>query len=139
MAGAGLPVVNRSTKKKTGRDPRPVRLFIVGVDGAKAVIYHRLANVEPGPGYRHFNNDLDQEYFEGLTAEKIVTKHRRGFEYREWIKTRPRNEPLDIAVLNYAALKILNPTWQAIATQARPAPTQPRQPKQESQFTRQDW
>lgn len=129
QAGAGLPVVNRATKKKTGRDPRPVRLFLVGVDGAKATIYHRLQNIDPGPGYRHFNNQLDQEYFEGLTAEKIVTKHRRGFEYREWIKTRPRNEPLDIAVLNYAALKILNPTWEAItaaADETTPAPIPPK-------------
>ena len=137
MAGPGLPVVNKATKKKTGRDPRPVRLFIVGVDGAKSVIYHRLQNVEPGPGYRHFNNHLDQEYFEGLTAEKIVTKHRRGFEYREWIKTRPRNEPLDIAVLNYAALKILNPTWESITDQEGPAPKQTPPPtKSANSFTR---
>lgn len=120
-AGGGLPIVSQATKKKTGRDPRPVRLFNVGVDGAKSVIYHRLQNPEPGPGYRHFPSGIESEYFEGLTAEKIVTKYRRGFEYREWVKTRPRNEPLDIAVLNLVALKILNPTWQSIIDNEVPA------------------
>jgi phage terminase large subunit GpA-like protein len=134
QAGAGLPIVNKATKKKTGRDPRPVRLFNVGVDGAKAVIYHRLNNTEPGAGYRHLSNRLAPEYYEGLTAEKIVTKYRRGFEYREWVKIRPRNEPLDIAVLNLAALKILNPSWEAIDNQtSRAAP-----PQNPAQFRRRD-
>lgn len=136
MARAGLPIVNKSTKKRTGRDPRPVRLFIVGVDGAKGVIYHRLQHIEPGPGYRHFNNELDQEYFEGLTAEKIVTKFKRGFEFREWVKTRPRNEPLDIAVLNLAALKILNPTWETIVNQEEAPPKLPPTKKKASSFAR---
>lgn len=133
-AGAGLPIVSNATKKKTGRDPRAVRLFILGVDGAKAVIYHQLQNPEPGAGYRHFYQDLEPEYFEGLTAEKIVTKHRRGFAYREWIQTRPRNEPLDIAVLNMAALKILNPTWSVITDQAKPVIKAP--PAKSKQFRR---
>jgi len=130
VPGAGLPIVDKATKKRTGRDPRPVRRFNVGVDGAKAVIYHRLQTVEPGPGYRHFPVEFETEYFEGLTAEKIVTKKRRGFEYREWRKVRPRNEPLDIAVLNLAALKILNPTWEAIAGYPSPPADaiQPRPP-----------
>jgi phage terminase large subunit GpA-like protein len=41
------------------------------------------------------------------------------------VKTRPRNEPLDIAVSNYAALKILNTPWQIIIGQANPVPKQP--------------
>ena len=131
IPGSGYPIVDKATKKKTGRDPRPVRRFNVGVDGAKSTIYHRLRLDEPGAGYRHFNTDLLTEYYEGLTAEKIVTKKRRGFEYREWRLVRPRNEPLDIAVLNLAALKILNPTWEVIAgdvsrgTQDKPDRKQP--------------
>ncbi len=128
MPGTGLPIVNKATKKKTGRDPRPVRLFNVGVDGAKTVIYHRLQTKEPGPGYRHFPVEFETEYFEGLTAERIVTKKRRGFEYREWRKTRPRNEPLDIAVLNLVALKILNPTWEVIADYPAAAADTPSPP-----------
>ncbi len=127
IPGAGLPIVDKATKKRTGRDPRPVRRFNLGVDGAKSVIYHRLKTAEPGPRYRHFSNALEQEYYEGLTAEKIVTKKRRGFEYREWVLTRPRNEPLDIAVLNYAALKILNPVLEVI-TGGGSEPEQPKTP-----------
>jgi phage terminase large subunit GpA-like protein len=119
--GGGRPLVDRAVKKKTGRDPRAVRLFIVGVDGAKSFIYHQLTTDEPGPGYRHFGKHLQREYYEGLTAEKKVTKKRRGFEFTEWHKTRPRNEPLDCAVYAMAALEILNPTWEVL-TNTLPAP-----------------
>jgi len=125
QAGSGLPVVDRAQKKKTGNNPAPVRHFNIGVDGAKSIIYHQLRLDEAGPGYRHFNRDLGPEYFEGLTAEKIVTKKRRGFSFREWHKIRPRNEPLDTAVLNLAALKILNPTWQALNQPEQQQPAKP--------------
>ncbi len=128
--GGGLPVVGKVSKKKTGTDPRPVRLFIIGIDGVKSIIYYRLQNAtEPGPRYTHFHDNLDQEFFEGLSSERVFTKKKRGFEYREWTKTRPRNEPLDCKVLNYAALKILNPTWSVITGEVgKPEPTAAAQP-----------
>ncbi len=119
-AGPGLPIVDTTSKKKTGRDPRPVRVFNLGVDGAKAVIYYRLQQNEPGDGYRHFSKSLGADFFEGLTAEEIRIKKRRGHEIREWHKIRPRNEQLDIAVLNLAALRILNPTWEVLTETAKP-------------------
>ena len=115
--GAGRPIADRARKKKTGSTPYPCRLFILGVDAAKSIIYHQLQLKTPGPGYRHFHSGLSAEFFEGLTAEKVVTKKRRGFEYREWHQIRPRNEPLDCSVMNYAALKILNPSWQSLTGQ----------------------
>lgn len=136
QAGAGLPIVSQATKKKTGRDPRKVRLFTIGVDSAKTVIYHRLQNPEPGPGFRHFPKGTEGEYFEGLVSEKIVTKHRRGFEYREWIKMRARNEPLDLAVGNLAALRILNPTWPTITGELDPPKPAKPTPRSESKFKR---
>ncbi len=124
IGGAGHPIAERARKKKVAGEPYPVRLFIIGVDAAKSIIYHQLKLNEPGPGYRHFHSGLTEEFFEGLTAEKVVTKKKRGFEYREWHKIRPRNEPLDLAVLNYAAIKIFNPTWQALEN-PNPSPEPP--------------
>ena len=65
-----------------------------------------------------------------LTAEKAVLKKRRGFDYREWVKIRPRNEILDLYVYSLATLYILNPVWPALVKKAEtpkapPAPVNP--------------
>ncbi len=111
----GSPLV--SLPKKSG--VRKVTLFMVGTDTAKGVIYGRLKQTIPGPGYMHFPIGYTKEYFHGLTAERLVTEYRRGFPVRVW-KCFPdgaRNEPLDIRVGCLAAIKILNPAWQQLATQ----------------------
>jgi len=38
-----------------------------------------------------------------LTAEKLQTRYVKGFPVSEWVKTRPRNEVLDLSVYSYAA------------------------------------
>lgn len=119
VAGQGRPIVSAPTRKKQGKNSGAVELFSIGVDGAKAIIYSRLRLPEPGPGYCHFHQDYDEEHFLQLTAEKLVTKYRKGFPYREWQKTRPRNEALDLRVYSYAALKIINPSWQALANRSK--------------------
>lgn len=113
VAGPGRPVakVSRST---SGKKRRQVDLYQVGVDDAKATVYARLRMQEPGPGYCHFPLERDLEYFEQLTAEKLITKYYKGFPRKEWVKARPRNEALDCRVYAYAALKILNPIWSAL-------------------------
>lgn len=83
-----------------------LRLFTVYVSEAKKTITRNLGVTEPGPGYCHFPAGRDAEYFAQLTAEKLVTHYRKGFPYREWHKTRPRNEALDARVYAYAALKL---------------------------------
>ena len=89
-------------------------MFTVGTDQAKSITYARLKQTEQGAGYCHFPLAYSEEYFKQLTAEKVVTKYRKGFAYREWVKTRPRNEALDCRVYATAALEILNPVWQAL-------------------------
>jgi len=101
----GKPVVSRSSNRNKGK----VDLFMVGTHAAKDLIFSRFSLVEDqvyGPGYIHFN-DFDFEYFEQLTAEKIMTKYKKGFPYREYVKTRPRNEALDLQVYALAALRIV--------------------------------
>lgn len=114
VGGAGRPIVSAPMAKQSGRDKRKVELYTVGVDDAKATIYSYLRQTEVGNGYCHFPVNRDHEYFEQLTAEKCVTKFKKGFPYREWIKTRPRNEALDNRVYNLAAKTILNPLWSAL-------------------------
>lgn len=79
------------------------RLYMVGVNSAKDVIYGHLTTKEIGAGYMHFPRkpEYNEEHFKQLTGEKKdVTTGR-------WSKFRNRNEALDIRVYSMAALKIL--------------------------------
>jgi phage terminase large subunit GpA-like protein len=71
-----------------------------------------LAIADAGPGYCHFPEDREEEWFHQLTAEKLMTRYVKGFPVREWHKTRPRNEALDCRGYALAALKILNPSFK---------------------------
>ena len=78
---------------------RGVRLWYVGTDTAKDLIYGRLMVTQPGPGYVHFSKDLPDEFYKQLTAEsRIPQRTARGIEYK-WVNTkRARNEALDCSV-----------------------------------------
>ena len=104
IGGEGRALAGRPTKNNIGK----VRLFPIGVNGAKDLIFARLRIQEPGPGYCHFPVDYDDEFFRQLTAEKCVTRFHKGFPRREYIKTRPRNDALDCRVYAMAAFAILN-------------------------------
>jgi len=106
--GWNRPIVSAPTKARQGRKGRPVTLFTVGTDEAKLYVMRGL-KVEQGQRCCHFPDDRDPEYFHQLTAERLVTRMIRGFPFREWHKTRERNEALDCRVYAYAALKIENP------------------------------
>jgi phage terminase large subunit GpA-like protein len=118
--GEGRPIVSAPLQQKMGRVKRPVKLFTVGVDAAKTLIYDRLTTTKPGPGYCHFSKTVnDEEFFAQLTAEKCVTKYNRGFAKRVWevVRSNGRNEALDCRVYAYAALKILQPVWPKLQRQ----------------------
>lgn len=127
IAGEGRALVSAPSQKQSGKDRRKTPLFTIGVDDAKGLLMSRLKVTSPGPGYIHIpagHSLFGDEYAAQLTAEKRVTKYRRGFPCREWQKTRPRNEALDCWILALAALRIANPRWAAIK-----APIyQPRRP-----------
>ena len=85
-----------------------VKLWIVGTDTAKDRIFARMKIPAPGPGYMHLPDFADEEYLAQLTAEKAVRRYRRGKgTIREYIKTRARNEALDLEVYALAALYVL--------------------------------
>jgi len=139
VAGEGRPIVSAPSKKRTGKEKKPVKLFTVGADTAKGLVYSSLRISEPGPGYCHFPTTYTQEYFEQLTAEKVVTKFHKGFPRREWIKTRPRNEALDIRGMALAALRLLNPVYSQLKKSLSPAPKPAIKPQHQSSASRDSW
>ena len=54
------PLVGRPSRNNRHK----LRLYPLGVDTAKEVIYSRLRITEPGPGYYHFPLERDKEYFQ---------------------------------------------------------------------------
>lgn len=151
--GADRPIVSAPSQKRSGQDPRKVALFTVGTDACKALIYSRLKLTEKGPGYVHlplphqaggqYRDGVDEEFIAQLTAEKLVTKHKMGVPTRQWVKTRPRNEALDLLVYAIAALRLVRPDLSALARQlapdAKPAVSPPPPPKWRWIEPRRDW
>jgi phage terminase large subunit GpA-like protein len=84
-----------------------VALWLIGVDTIKSVIYDRLRKITvAGPGYFHFDESVDTEYFEQLTSEVVVTRLSQGRRIRSWKpkKLGSRQEALDCTVYAYAAM-----------------------------------
>lgn len=111
IGGTGKPIVGRPSSNNIGK----IKLFPVGVDTAKDLLFSRLKIAEEGAGYCHFPLDRPDEYFKQLTAEKIVTRYHKGFARREYVKTRNRNEALDMRVYAMAAFSILNININSLA------------------------
>jgi phage terminase large subunit GpA-like protein len=107
--GSGdMPWVNKSRKKSI--------LYNLNVDAGKSTLFSRLSMLEPGPGYIHFPMTFGLEYFEQVTAERIVTTHTYGIPIRHFVLPRSkRNEAWDTWVYNLAALELLRPNFRVIA------------------------
>ena len=132
VGGEGKPLVGKPGRNNIGK----IKLFPVGVDTAKDVLFSRMRIVEPGPGYMHFPLSRSDEYFRQLTAEKLVTRYHKGFARREWVKIRPRNEALDVRVYAMAALGIINLNVNAIADRVMMKHENPPEPKQSTSTKR---
>ena len=126
VGGEGRALAGRPTKNNIGK----VRLFPIGVNTAKELVFGRLRIQEPGPGYCHFPADYEDEYFKQLTAEKCVTKFHKGFPRREWVKTRPRNDALDCRVYATGAFAILNMNINRVADRKAQQRAEPAQSEQ---------
>ena len=89
-----------------------VKLYTIGTDTAKDRIFARMKIPAPGPGYMHLPHFVDDEYLDQLTSEKRVRRVKKGGQFvREYIKTRARNEALDLEVYALAALYTVG-KWQ---------------------------
>ena len=111
IGGEGKSIASRPNRNNIAKVP----LFSIGVDTAKELIYSRLRIKDYGAGYCHFPVRYNEEYFRQLTAEKVISKYRRGFRKREWVLMRPRNEALDCRVYAVSAFILLNADLNTIA------------------------
>ena len=76
--GKCKPLVSKFSKANKLR----VKLFSIGTDTAKQMIYARLKIHQPCAGYCHFPADYPVEYFKQLTAERIQTRFVNGHPTR---------------------------------------------------------
>lgn len=98
---SGRDIIYRSSS----RNAHNVELKLVGTDTAKDKLFARFLIDRPGPGYIHFSDSLDREFFEQLTAEKLVSKYVKGRgTVKQYVKIRKRNEALDLMVYGLASL-----------------------------------
>jgi len=127
----GKPIIGKPSERDTNWKGKKVkagaRVWPVGSDTGKYVLYQRLALTQPGPGYIHTSNELDDEFYKGLTAETLVTRYIKGRPRSEWhLKKGERNEPLDLWVYGYAALAYLGALrwkegdWDRLAARIEP-------------------
>jgi phage terminase large subunit GpA-like protein len=85
-----------------------VKLWMIGTDTAKDRVFARMKIPSAGPGYMHLPDFAEDEYLAQLTSEKAIRRYRRGKgTIREYVKTRARNEALDLEVYALAALYVL--------------------------------
>lgn len=117
-----------------------VKLFSIGTDTAKQMIYSRLRIHQLGPGYCHFPADYPEEYFKQLTAERIQTKFINGHPTRIWILGKgKRNEALDCRVYALSALHILNPNLDRLAQEQERDRLRQKAEKKESTERTKGW
>lgn len=128
MGGEGRAAVGKPSTNNNMR----CRLFPIGVDTIKEMIYSHLKIKDEGAGYCHFPMEYSDEYFRQLTAEKVVKKYHRGFYRREWVKVRPRNEALDCRVYALAALLIIQANVNIIAQKFERTKSETEKPIQEA-------
>lgn len=121
MGGAGKPFISRPSTSNRLK----VNLFSLGVDNGKETIVSNLKIKEAGPGYCHFpinpERNYNADYFKGLTSEKRIIKYDKGRITITWIK-KPgitRNEPFDLRNYNQAAIEILNPDFDYLASKPK--------------------
>lgn len=109
-------------ERATGKTKHGARLWIVGVDTAKAQLFDRLAR---GVTIR-LSADLPPVWFEQIASERVVVRYRRGAPVRVFERIPGRRaEALDCLVYATAARQIVNPDWDRrrgeLATEAAPA------------------
>lgn len=108
QAVAGKPILGRPTLQDVSHRGKvlkdAVKLWPVGSDTAKSLIYRRYELEQPGPQYVHLPQGLPDDEFSQMTAERQVTKYVRGFPRQSWVKKpTDRNEALDCYVLALVA------------------------------------
>lgn len=137
-AGA-YPIIEQRTvraRRKAKRLKGGAAPEMIGVDEGKMILHRRLQVAAPGPGYCHFPDGRDEEWYRQITGERRITRYLRGgYAAHEWIKVHTAVEALDCRNYAYAALLLadINLTAQAKAkaatTEAKAPPPTANRPR----------
>ena len=103
----GKPLVGRPTRSNKGKIP----LVPINTIAAKDLFFARLRLEAPGAGYCHFPSNRPADYFEELTAERVITKNGK----RIYIRIRKKNEGLDCRIYAMAAFRLTNARLKKVA------------------------
>lgn len=85
------------------------RLYMLGTDALKDLIFSRVRLAEPGPRFLHWPKGFgfDDKYFDQLTSEQRRAEMRDGFPRYTWfLPPGKRNEALDLKVYSVAAWEV---------------------------------
>ena len=140
QGGSGIPLVYKIYRSKNEN----AAVFILGVDSGKSTIMGRLKVPQRGDGYCHFpsneNKGYDRIYFKGLISEKLVKRKVKGQIKVGWEKistsNTKRNEPIDLRNYAFAALKILNPTFDMLENRLKNIQINEQNPQKIAQKTK---
>ena len=106
------PIVEDETKRRQRLRRRRKKGAVIsepiGVDQAKSLLFSRFNIEQPGESYIHFNAHptLDDEWFNQLTAERLIREVKGGRVRWRWKPIRTRNEALDCMVYALAAMRL---------------------------------
>jgi phage terminase large subunit GpA-like protein len=132
LSQSGRPILGKPTvvdiNARGEKIKKGAQLWLIGTDTAKSLIYGRLKVEDAGPGCMHFSRELPADYYEQLTAERLVTRYVKGRPRLEWVKPAGRrNEVLDLEVYAIAAAhkiglnRYRETDWDALERQVQPA------------------
>lgn len=108
MKGSSTPARPIVPRKPSVNNRGRVRLFEIGTEAAKDVIYARLRMQVMGPQYMHLPEWTSEQYFEQITAERSVRRQVAGRWLRRYELPRGRrSETLDCEVYALAALRLI--------------------------------
>lgn len=108
----GRPVVAARPSKvdvqwRGSVDKEGAELWFIGGDTAKDWLNNRW-KIPGGPGGVHFSNDLPEDFYKQLLAEKKLVRYVKGHKRVEWVKAKSDpNEALDLSVYSLAMANYL--------------------------------
>ena len=111
--------------------PRSLKLWIIGTDTAKHLLYGRMRLTQPGPGYIHLPDSLVQtDEFDQMTASRLMPVTVQGKQSMRWITpSGKREEAGDCQVYAYAIACYLGiQTYREPSWARREAKYAPREP-----------
>lgn len=107
VKGSSTPARPIVPRKPSVNNKARVRLFELGTEAAKDVIYARLRMVIKGPQFMHFPEWTSEIYFEQVTAEIVTRRQVAGRWIRRYELPRGRrSETLDCEVYALAGLRL---------------------------------